>query len=230
MSTLIAKDSAMISGYLTNLIDSISFEEGSIREYIGASSIGDPCFRKLWYRFNQFQKEPISSKTQRTFSIGKNLEKLIIQFLRKAGLCIITSEDRPELTALKDKDLAYFQGNIDAIWVRSSKEHIIEIKTAKDASFNVFKKKGLKEWNPQYYAQIQAYMGMSDIYRGYLLALNKDTSELHDEFVAFDEIYYEGLRAKARIVAQSKEAPDRINSSSLFYLCRMCEFNKTCHP
>ncbi len=93
----------------------------------------------------------------------------------------------------------------------------------------MFVKKGARLWNPQYYAQIQAYMGMSGIHKTYILALNKDTSDLHDEFVLFDEIFYAGLEDKARIISISESEPPRISGSPLWFQCKLCKFNKICH-
>ena len=77
----------------------------------------------------------------------------------------------------------YSQGHFDAIIFLGSQKAILEIKTAKDASFKVFVNKGLKVWSPRYYAQVQSYMGMSGIYSAYILVLNKDNSEIFDELV-----------------------------------------------
>jgi hypothetical protein len=106
---------------------------------------------------------------------------------------------------------------------------IIEIKTAKDASFMIFIKKGLKGWNPQYYAQVQSYMGMSGIHKAYILVLNKDNSDISDELVTFDKVFYEQICRKAFLIANIEEAPARVHDSPLWFQCKMCKFNKVCH-
>jgi len=106
---------------------------------------------------------------------------------------------------------------------------IIEVKTAKDSSFRVFQKAGLQKWYPVYYAQVQAYMGMSGVKEAYVLAINKDTSELHDEHVAFDENYYNELCMKASRIASSITAPDKINNSPFYFVCRGCQYKSICH-
>ena len=48
----------MITGILTKLIDEniLKNKEWDERDYIGASSIGNPCERSIWYRFHHAQE------------------------------------------------------------------------------------------------------------------------------------------------------------------------------
>ena len=52
------------------------------RSYIGASSIGDPCSRKLWYRLHR-PAEQFEAATLRRFIDGHRTEDLVISWLRK---------------------------------------------------------------------------------------------------------------------------------------------------
>ncbi len=204
------------------------------RNYIGASAIGHPCSRKIWYEFNGYDGEPISEKLRFTFDIGKAIETIITDYL-KFHPCISFSQPHECVTIDK------FKGSSDAIILFKIfttengsegtlvKKVILEIKTANNASFNKFKKDGLKVWNEQYYAQCQSYMGMSDIHQCILLAINKDTSEMREEWIEYDDIYYQMLKQKAKDIIEAKEAPRRINNSPLFYICHMCKFKNICH-
>ena len=214
---------------LSKLIECKTGSKEQKRNYIGASSIGNACTRALWYDFHNYAKLPHENKLLRTFEVGKKLEELVLQWLDDCNLVI----ERPHLDnnnlKLFDKENMCFQGSMDALLHINDKTFVIEIKTARNASFNVFKKLGLKLWYERYYAQIQAYMGMSGHHQGYVIALNKDTSDLHDELVIFDEIYFDCLRNKSFEIMCLDLKPDRINDSPLFYLCKMCEFRGTCH-
>ncbi len=217
----------MITGILSTLIDeSLIIRKEERRDYIGASSIGHPCERKVWYEFHDYEREPFSKKQLRTFAIGKHLESMILDCLEEAGVMLhIPQKD------YFDNTIGLFRGTPDCIWLDDLKtsKAIIEIKTARDSSFNIFVKKGLREWQSPYYAQIQAYMGMSGIHEGYVIALNKDTSEIHDEQVFFDEYYYDDLRRKVMRIIESKDPLPRINNNSLFLVCRSCPFKGICH-
>jgi YqaJ-like viral recombinase domain len=199
--------------------------EDEARNYIGASSIGSDCLRQIWYSYKGTKAENVPSKMRRTWAIGKRLEGLILDWLEESGFDIDT-----EGGTLQSSHVKEFRGHLDSVLIVNGAENsIVEIKTAKHASFNVFVAKGLKIWNPQYYAQLQSYMGMSGIFSAYLLVLNKDNSDLSDELVLFDEEFYLKLEAKALMISTAVVAPPRIHGSPLWYQCKMCKFNKVCH-
>ena len=216
----------MTKNTLTKKIEKVqSRDDKKTRDYIGASTIGSECLRQIWYEFKGFKAEEVPTKMRRTWAIGKHLEGLIISWLRD---CKIDTETI--WLDLEAEGMPFFKGHLDLVWMKKGNPFaIIEIKTAKDSSFNIFNKKGLKIWQPSYYAQIQSYMGMSKIYKAYILVLNKDTSELTDELVIFDEVFYQQLKNKAAMVASATVAPPRISGSPLWYQCKMCKYNKVCH-
>jgi hypothetical protein len=191
------------------------------RYYVGASSIGKACERQIWYQANGYigvYKEELKI----TFLMGKILETMLLDLLAS-----VISKDS---LFCKDSELDRFQGNMDAIILIGSCKAILDIKTAKASSFLIFKRKGLRQWNETYYAQLQAYMGMTGIHKAVLLCLNKDSSELHEEWITFNEIYYAMLKEKARRIIDAKLLiPERINDSPLYYLCNMCGFKEDCH-
>ncbi len=200
------------------------------RHYIGASSIGNKCPRAIWYGYKgaESQQPPASLKT--TFEIGKRLEGLLLDYMEQAGLTIVRATPDSKQLFMQDKDVPVFQGHCDALLIIPDEPiAIIEIKTANTASFSHFKNKGLLAWREVYYAQLQAYMGMSGYRNGVLLAIDKNTSELHHEWVKYDDIYYHELKAKAKSIAQMDEPPEKINKNPIFYVCNMCSYRKTCH-
>jgi len=212
---------------LTDLLNATpSTRDIDKRNYIGASSIGSQCVRALWYGLYSQYKPEYSAQLLRTFEVGKRLEAMLLDCLDLCGLEIQRPNKDNAFLAVADKEVSLFQGHMDALWVN---EGILEIKTARDASFRVFQKKGLRLWYPVYYAQVQAYMGMSGIVKAYVLAINKDTSEVHDECVTYDAGYYETLRAKAKKIIELDKAPCRVNESPLYFVCKMCAYRKVCH-
>ena len=202
-----------------------SRDDKKTRDYIGASTIGSDCLRQIWYEYKGVEATQVPTKTRRTWAIGKVLEGTILSWLEDAGLQIART-----WFDLQAVNMPYFKGHLDSVWMKKDEAFaIIEIKTAKDASYAIFVKKGLKVWQPQYYAQIQTYMGMSGIHRAYILVLNKDTSDISDELVLFDETFYQSLVGKAFMIANAHAAPPKVNGSPLWYQCKMCKFNKVCH-
>lgn len=216
----------MVTGVLTNAINKYLLTKAeATRDYIGASDIGHPCLRQIWYKYNKAQGSPFSSSTYITFDIGHTLEALLINYLIATGISIWQPQSR-----FIDKNIPQFQGTPDAIIMKNDDpEAIVEIKTARDSSFKIFMNQGLFSWNESYYAQVQSYMGLSDIHEAYLIAINKDTSEIHDELIMFDAEYYGRLIFKAERVINSLEAPDRINNTPFYHVCRACKFKTICH-
>ena len=65
------------------------------RKYLGASSLGDPCARKLQYRYMGQQKDTdkgFPAKTLRTFALGHTIEDLMIMYFRDAGFDLRTEK------------------------------------------------------------------------------------------------------------------------------------------
>lgn len=217
----------MTKGIITKLIDESFNHEAEVpRDYLGASMIGNPCLRSVWYSYNKIPTEPFTAKQKRTFAIGSLLESFILSSIEFSGCKVLRFCE-----ALQDKEIPELKGHVDAYLADSSFNPIavLEIKTARDSSFKIFVNKGIKQWSPVYYAQLQAYMGMAGINEAYIVVLNKDTSEIFDEQVLFDEIEYEVIKNKAKIILRADEAPEKINNSPLFYLCRMCRYKNICH-
>lgn len=195
------------------------------RAYVGSSSIGKPCLRSIWYAYNGAEKTPKEPESLITFEIGKQLESMMLEYLRKSGIHVICQNK-----FYQDSEVFQFQGHIDGMIVMSDESKaILEVKTAKDSSFNRFKKDGLIKWSQVYYAQLQSYMGMSGVRRGVLLAINKNSSEMHQEWVNFDGAYYDSLKIKARSIILSESEPPKISDNGSYYICKQCEFRKICH-
>jgi len=184
-----------IDKYLKSVVD-------EPRKYIGASSIGHACERAIWYGCNEPDKKIVEPQQRLTYKIGHYLETMLLGLMTDSGLKYYVN------TEFHCEEFPLFQGHVDA-FVKG--EGIIEIKTAKDSSFNIFKKKGLRLWYPEYYDQVQSYMGMSKLHTCYMLVLNKDTSELCQQVIDFDEERYSYLVAKAKRINEYSVPPKRIN-------------------
>lgn len=192
------------------------------RDYIGASIIGSDCLRQIWYEYRAIQGEPHEHRHWRKMQIGKNLESIILQWLCDANVNVKTNNSK-----FVDSELNYFCGNVDA--VLPELDAVIDIKIIKSSSFREFISKGLRRWSRIYYAQLQAYMGMGGYSFAYLLAMNKDTAELHDERIEFDPMFYKLLKHRAEMIHASKVEPPKAYSNPSWWLCKMCKFRRICH-
>lgn len=217
---------------LTKIINETiqSSYETEPRRYIGASSIGHDCKRFIWYGLHGNHQSTPSHKTITSFNIGKRLESLPIEILKLANINIVQPNKDNSYLLFKDEDVPELQGHADGILLIQFEDPVIlEIKTAKNSSFNNFKNKGLKQWSLMYYSQLQAYMGMSGYNKAVLIALNKDTSEFHHEWVDFDSKFYDELKNKAKDIASMQEPPEKINRNAMFITCNQCCYKVICH-
>ncbi len=200
--------------------------EDERRKYIGASQIGRPCGRETWYRYQGIDGAPISAALRTTFEIGHRLEAMLLDYIELSGIDVERPSESNNYLFCEDAEIKVFQGHMDAILNQS---YVLDIKTAKHSSFNQFKSLGLKGWSPAYYAQMQAYMGMTGLKEAVLLAIDKDTSQLHEEWLDYDDYEYSQLRMRALAISTLDEPPARINKSPLYYVCQRCQFKAICH-
>ncbi|MGE4118930.1 MAG: hypothetical protein AB7F29_13740 [Candidatus Nitrosocosmicus sp.] len=212
---------------LSNLIDKITYPPDQKRLYIGASNIGSECLRQIWYEFKSFTSTPHLGRHQRNLEVGKKFESMIVDWIEKAGVTIIKPHSSNHYLEYFDDELPYFRGHADALL--PTLKAVLDIKVIKASSYRDFVNKGLKEWSPIYYAQLQSYMGMGHIPHAYLLALNKDTAEIHDEKINFDNAYYKSLKERAKMIADSPSEPNRISSNPAWWLCKICKYRTICH-
>lgn len=189
------------------------------RNYIGASSIGRQCSRAIYYQLHDAPKEPIKPSLALTFVLGHTVEAMLLDWIesvhpiqRNVGLIGTIIE-----------------GHADAIITMDGVDYILEIKTANSASFNQAKKNGVFRWRPQYFDQVQAYMGMAHVERAIVLVFNKDTSELYEELIAFDQLHYELIVERARQIKIAVEPPVKFSDSAMNFVCKFCEFRVHCH-
>ena len=198
------------------------------RTYLGSSVAAHPCERFIWYEANQVQRESAPPKILLTFAIGKAIEEIILNLLNNNGSVILPSEKNNFLKVTTESNT--ITGHPDGIYLdKNHNKYILEIKSAKNSEFNVFKKHGVQKWRIQYYGQCQTYMGASDIHKCVFLVVNKDTSEMYVELVPFDADYYERLILRVELIKSLKLEPNRINNSPLYYMCSVCKFKGVCH-
>jgi hypothetical protein len=200
------------------------------RRYIGASSIGNECSRAIWYSYNAIQGLPFDPALKTTFEVGKRLESMLLDYVEETGLRIERPGYGNDWLFCQDSEVPIFQGHLDAILhVHVDSPSVLEIKTAKNSRFQLFKKYNLKQAHYPYFLQLQSYMGMMGFQQAVILIINKDTSELHSEWVDFEEHIYRQLRIKALAISTIDCPPEKINKSPLFYLCNRCKYKDICH-
>ena len=175
------------------------------RDYIGASSIGESCSRKLWYRYHTDIKETFDADTIRKFNDGHRCEEIMAALLRKVeGIELHTH--KPDGTQYGFAD-GPFRGNYDGVirGIRQSdKWHIWEHKSVAEKSFEELRKlkasdekSALKRWKPIYYAQAVVYMHYEGLGRHYMTVSTPGLRDYMSVRTEDDPAYAEALKMKA---------------------------------
>ena len=208
------------------------------RDYLGVSSVGDDCLRKVQLQYEGKEAE-FSASTLRTFDIGHRLEDLVAEWLRIAGFELKTRNENGEqfgFSTAKGRIKGHVDGKIvdvseDLKEIGLRPQALWECKTLNHKSWQETSKKGLMLTKPLYYAQIQLYMAYLDLEQCLFTALNKDSSELYFELIPFDSEAAQRYSDRAvQIIkaSENNEAMPCISSDLSFFKCKMCAFRNEC--
>ena len=225
---------------LNDIVDSKILEQYNTQEkrsYLGASSIGDECIRKVQLQY-MHEDQKVSAKQVRTFDIGHCLEDLIIQWLKIAGFQLKTRDKNGEQFGFSVAG-GKFAGHVDGIILSFPEEFpdkpkgpsLLEIKTMNHKSWNDTQKRGVLVSKPVYYSQVQLYMAYMELDRCLFVALNKDTSELYFEVIPFDAGMAQKYSDRAVQIIKATENNELlpcVSGDSSFFLCKMCGFRDHC--
>lgn len=224
-----------------HLIDCKDITNESPRPYLGMSSIGDECERKLWYGFHWAVKKVHSAKTERIFRDGHNAEANMIADLKALGYeCFYRFDgEAQEMTGeVGEKQegfvdcFGHFKGHCDGrvmgVIEAPKTEHLLEMKTSNDKNFKELQKKGVKEAKPIHYAQMQIYMRKGKLTRALYMAYNKNTSEYYFERVNVDKGFADDLIRKAEGIITATEPP-ACKFPKTWFSCKWCDYKEICH-
>jgi hypothetical protein len=200
----------------------------SFRTHLGASQIGRPCDRELWYAFRWAGDRKFPGRVLRLFARGKREEDVFIGLLTKIGIKV-----SDEQAKISDVD-GHFGGSMDAILsclpgFETQIEAVLECKTANEKSFRNIELLKVQKGAPEHYAQMQVYMGGINIKLALYMVVNKNTDELYTEWVPYNATVGENLIKRARHIIYAPQPLNRINNSASWYQCRFCEYRPQCH-
>lgn len=204
------------------------------RDHLGASLIGRPCERAIWYTFRWFSNPKFAGRILRLFRRGQREELTAIADLRGAGLTVSEGPAPGEQWRFSYHG-GHFGGSIDGavlgVLEAPKTWHILEIKTHNKRSFDALVRDGVEKSKPEHYAQLQVYMlKMSPpLTRGLYDAVCKNDDQRYLERVHLDSQFAFELTEKAARIIFSAEPPERISERPDYYLCKWCDHYRTCH-
>ena len=193
------------------------------RTYLGMSSIGDPCARKIWYGFRGYTPSVLDGRIEMIFSLGNAVEAEVLKWLRQGGYQI--EEQQSEYSALNGLFRGHCDGIIEGI---TQRKHILEIKSASASRFKAFQTSSIAAVSPTYYAQVQCYMGYSGLDRAVWVVMCKNTCELYVERCHFEYEQFRRIELRARNIINNNHPPDRLYPKEPGRECEMCEYRGHC--
>jgi hypothetical protein len=213
-----------------------AYEDGrneGFREHLGASLIGKPCERALWYDFRWVTAAQHSGRILRLFQTGHLEEERLVRDLRASGATVLEVDPETGRQFKVEALSGHFGGSIDglAVGLRESPRtwHVLEFKTHSAKSYAQLVAKGVAASKPQHAAQMQIYMHLMGLTRAFYLAVCKDTDALYAERIEADPAEAERLLAKASRIIDAPRPPSRISEDPAWFECRMCSHRAVCH-
>lgn len=203
------------------------------RGYLGASIVGRPCERSLWYGFRWAAREQFEGRVLRMFQTGFMAEPRFVADLRAVGVTVHEVDPRTGRQFAFSDLGGHMRGNMDAcahnVPGGGGQWHAVEFKTHAAKSFTALKKDGVRKSKPEHYNQVTCYMGWSGMRRALYLAVNKDTDELYSERLEFDPTAFAATIEKAARIIFTDQPPPRISEDPKYYVCGWCPFKAVCH-
>lgn len=181
------------------------------RGHLGMSQIGGACDRLLWLKFRWSLPDTPSPRILRVFKVGNLLEDAMIGWLKSLpGVELHTAGQDGKQINFKLFG-GHFAGSLDGV-IRGIPEapktwHVWECKTSNTKRFADLCKTGIKEWAPEYWAQVQCYMGSIGMDRALFTVINKDDSQIYTERVTYEPMAWDALQARALHILEATQPP-----------------------
>jgi len=221
-----------ISIAINDLIEASEPPEENTRQYLGASTIGSECLRKIQYDWFVDPVHP--SRVRDIFRRGHLFEELSRQHFIRAGFKF-APDDRLRFSVAND----LFRGHADGIFTAGPAlpdvgyPCVWEHKALGRKGWRDIERDGLEKAYPHYAAQIwiyQAYLEVTE-YPAIFTAVNADTCERLHLLVPFNAERAQIWSDRAVAVIEStiaRELLSRFTDDQDDWRCKMCSHRERC--
>lgn len=202
------------------------------RPYLGASELGEPCVRRLYYRFHWAGRECFNGRMYRLFDTGHREEARVLDELRAVGIEVWDRQADGTQFEVQAHG-GHLRGHLDAV-VRGLPEapktpHVFDVKTVNKKKLAELLKNGFSKTYPKYHAQGTTYAGLLELDRCAFVFVCKDDETIHLERFEFDRAEFDRLMERASRVIFAAGPPPGVSSDPAWYECKFCPFHAMCH-
>jgi len=231
-------DRENLEGMIANDVEAFcrDYYEHGHRNHLGASELGKPCWRMLWYKFRWVKAVAPSGQILRLFNVGHTAEPRFISYLRGVGFEVKEfAEDGKQFRI--SGAMGHYGGSLDGMCKAPSRyqlnEDLVflnEFKTNNTGpAFQKLAKEGVQKAKPEHFAQMSQYGYKYGLKYGLYLIENKNDSDIVIKIVELDWNYGAQLEKKAEQIIFSKEPLPRISENPAAFECKFCDYVGICH-
>jgi len=211
-----------------------TYDDGP-RKHLGASLIGHPCSRHLWFIFRWAKHTKQSGRQYRLFNRGHREEARFIEWLRGTGFTVF--ETNPE-TGKQWRFSAcegHFGGSCDSKLLLPPKYEYKEITLAEfktngtGPAFSALLKDGCASAKPQHMDQQNVYGFLGNHEYSLYMNICKNDDNIHCELVKLDLRRGSDLVKKAEVIILSQTPPPKLSLNRTSIDCKYCDHNQICH-
>lgn len=213
-------------------------QENKNRDYIGASSIGDECSRKIWYQYNNYPKKPMGWKVLCAIDDGHRTEALIVERYKMLDGIELHADDGTGQYGYDHE--GWFKGHVDGM-IKGLIEapdtwHVFEVKAKEDKFIRELEKcidihgekDALKNWDYIYYCQAVLYMHFMEVPRHCMVVARPGGRDFIQIRTNENPKLAKALIKKGQRIKDAKTPPERIGGKN-FWKCKWCDFREVCH-
>ena len=179
------------------------------------------CPRQIFFRFKNVPKKEMEARILRVFDHGDHIHELIMgALLGSRDIHVISSE-----VNIPPQEL--ISGRADAIISDGNKDlYVLDIKSINSMGF-----RSLTQPKKENTDQIQLYLHYLKIPKGILLYVNKDSQELKEFLVSYNQAQVQSLLENLTVLKEQIDCnvvPSRIPDHFKNWQCRYCQFKEIC--
>ncbi|SRR6266496_1421728 len=231
-------DREKLEEFITSDVDAFceTYYEQGHRNHLGASEVGEPCWRKLWYSFRWAKQEHFSGRMMRLFNVGHSAEPRFVTYLRGIGFEVREFNEDGKQFRISGA-MGHYGGSLDGMCKAPERYQLSEdlvllneFKTnGTGKGYSDVATLGVAKAKPKHFSQMSQYGYKYGLKYGLYLIENKNDSGITFKIVELDWNLGRQLEDKATQIIFAKEPPPRISENPATFDCKYCNKTDICH-